>query len=147
MSHKFLFFAGTFHEWTIENQSPGGAAKLSKTALDLMFLAVRIEQGGNHKSSVLRTHPPHGFDGIERMTYYGSYPVSKLDIGGFNLSSLLPCRNEIPHRVQFHPMRYVLRWDSFMFIRIAIQVQNKLFMVKLDQYCNETKRFLDIVAK
>ena len=120
-SYIFPFFSGTFHEWTIENQSPGGAAKLSKTALDLMFLAVRIQQGGNHKSSVLRTHPPHGFDGIERMSYYGSYPVSKLDIGGFNLSALLHRASEIPQGVQFRPMHYVLRrWDSIKFTRVAI---------------------------
>ena len=46
-----------------------------------MLLAVRIELDGKHKSAVLRTHPPHGFDGVEKMSYYGSFPVSKLGFG------------------------------------------------------------------
>ncbi len=75
------FIAGTFHEWTIENQSPGGAAKLSKTALDLMMLSVRIKQGNDHKTAALRTHAPHGYEGVEKMTYSGTFPVSKINVG------------------------------------------------------------------
>ena len=33
---------GTFHEWTIENQSPGGSAKLNKGSLDMALLGVRV---------------------------------------------------------------------------------------------------------
>ena len=81
---KILFShrAGTFHEWTIENQSPGGSAKLSKTSLELMLLGVRVKKGNKKaRTAVLRTHAPHGFEGVESMQYYGSHPVSKFKIG------------------------------------------------------------------
>ncbi|XP_065653158.1 uncharacterized protein LOC136071792 [Hydra vulgaris] len=72
---------GTFHEWTIENQSPGGAAKLSKSSLEMLLLGVRVQKGKlPPTASVLRTHAPHGFDGVYSQTYSGSYPVSKLEI-------------------------------------------------------------------
>ena len=74
-------FAGTFHEWTIGNQSPGGSAKLSKTSLDLAFFGIRLQQRKRTEANVLRTHAPHGFDGMEKIGYYGSWPMSKFDIG------------------------------------------------------------------
>ena len=81
----FYFNLGTFHEWTIENQSPGGSAKLSKTSLEMMLLGVRVQKGSaKAKSAVLRTHAPHGFDSVEGLTYSGSFPVSKLKIGMLN---------------------------------------------------------------
>ncbi len=80
-SNQCNLFVGTFHEWTVENQSPGGAAKLSKTALDLMMFLVKIKKGNVHKTAALRTHAPHGFEGVEKMSYYGTYPVSKIDVG------------------------------------------------------------------
>lgn len=73
---------GTFHEWTVENQSPGGSAKLSKTSLELMLLGVRVKKGKSKaKAAVFRTHAPHGFEGVDTLQYFGSHPVSKLKIG------------------------------------------------------------------
>ena len=46
-----------------------------------MMFAVRVEQDNDHTTRVLRTHAPHGFEGIETMRYYGTYPVSKIDVG------------------------------------------------------------------
>lgn len=76
---------GTFNEWTLENQSPGGSAKLSRGALDLAFLAVRVQTQNGIKASLLRTHPPRGLPGVAGLSYSGGYPVSKLGIedGGF----------------------------------------------------------------
>lgn len=72
---------GTFHEWTIENQSPGGSAKLSKTSLEMMLLGVRVKKGSSKpRAAVLRTHAPRGFENVESMTYSGSFPISKLKV-------------------------------------------------------------------
>ncbi|KAK3739472.1 hypothetical protein QZH41_020504 [Actinostola sp. cb2023] len=71
---------GTFSEWTLENQSPGGSAKLSRGALDLAFLAVRVQNHHGTKASLLRTHPPRGLPGVDGLSYSGGYPVSKLGI-------------------------------------------------------------------
>lgn len=72
---------GTIHEWTIENQSPGGSAKLNKGALNLAVFGVRIADGDKSKASLLRIHAPHGYPGVESLSYSGSYPVSKLTPG------------------------------------------------------------------
>ena len=78
-------FSGTFHEWTVENQSPGGSAKLSKTALEKMFLGVRVQNGDadTTTSAILKTHSMKGFENetVKSMEYFGAYPVSKLAIG------------------------------------------------------------------
>ena len=72
---------GTIHEWTIENQSPGGSAKLNKGALNLAIFGVRVADGDKSKASLLRIHAPHGYPGVESLSYSGSYPVSKLTPG------------------------------------------------------------------
>ena len=72
---------GTIHEWTIENQSPGGSAKLNKGALILAVFGVRVADGDKSKASLLRIHAPHGYPGVESLSYSGSYPVSKLTPG------------------------------------------------------------------
>ena len=72
---------GTFHEWTIENQSPGGSAKLNKGALDLAVFGVRVKAKGRSTSSLLRVHPPHGYPGVAALSYSGAFPVTKLSPG------------------------------------------------------------------
>lgn len=72
---------GTFHEWTIENQSPGGSAKLNKGALDLAVFGVRVSRKSSQEAALLRTYPPAGFPGVETLSYSGAYPVSKLTPG------------------------------------------------------------------
>lgn len=72
---------GTIHEWTIENQSPGGSAKLNKGALNLAVFGVRVADGDKSEASLLRIHAPHGYPGVESLSYSGSYPVSKLTPG------------------------------------------------------------------
>lgn len=72
---------GTFHEWTIENQSPGGSAKLNKGALDMAVLGVRVSSRSSSEAALLRTYPPQGFPGVETLSYSGAYPVSKLTPG------------------------------------------------------------------
>lgn len=69
---------GTFHEWTIENQSPGGSAKLNKGALNMAVLGVRVAHGNKSEAALLRIHPPNGYPGVESLSYSGAYPVSKL---------------------------------------------------------------------
>lgn len=53
-----------------------------------MLFAVRLEQEDNHKTAALRTHAPHGFEGVDKMAYHGAYPVSKLEVG--KCSPLVP---------------------------------------------------------
>lgn len=74
---------GTIHEWTIENQSPGGSAKLNKGALNLAVFGVRVAEPDRNKSeaALLRIHAPHGYPGVESLSYSGSFPVSKLTPG------------------------------------------------------------------
>ena len=85
----FSHFPGTFHEWTIENQSPGGSAKLSKAALEKMFLGVRVQTGDNGnattQSAILRTHSMREFENetVKSLEYFGAHPVSKFAIGNF----------------------------------------------------------------
>jgi hypothetical protein len=72
---------GTFHEWTIENQSPGGSAKLNKGSLDMAVLGVRVAKKNISEAALLRIHPPQGLPGVEELSYSGAYPVSKLTPG------------------------------------------------------------------
>ena len=72
---------GTFHEWTIVNQSPAGAAKYG--VVDESLMAVRsepVDGSGNATAFTLRTHPPAGLPGVSAMRYHGAYPASRLDI-------------------------------------------------------------------
>ena len=54
---------GSIHEWTIENQSPAGSAKLNYVALDLAVFAVRVQRGASRIAKLLRTHPPKRYPG------------------------------------------------------------------------------------
>ena len=54
---------GSIHEWTIENQSPAGSAKLNYAALDLAVFGVRLQSGTKSIAKLLRTHPPSGYPG------------------------------------------------------------------------------------
>jgi non-lysosomal glucosylceramidase len=71
---------GTFHEWTVESQSPAGAAKYG--VVDDALLAIRLKnlQTNENHTRLLRTHPNHYFKGIDAIKYHGSYPVSKLEL-------------------------------------------------------------------
>ncbi|KAK3748066.1 hypothetical protein QZH41_014759 [Actinostola sp. cb2023] len=69
---------GTFHEWTIENQSPGGSAKLNNGALNMALLGVHVTRKNTSEAALLRTHPPQGYPGVEALSYSGAYPVTKL---------------------------------------------------------------------
>ena len=68
---------GTFHECTIINQSPAGAAKFGVVA-DMM-LGVRVDSDAR----LVRTHPPAWAPagaGVAQISYSGSYPLSRLSI-------------------------------------------------------------------
>ena len=74
---------GTFHEWTLINQHPAGAAKFGVVSDALIGL--RVQSGaGSSASRLLRTAPPPGavaagVTGVDSIRYSGSYPVSRLD--------------------------------------------------------------------
>ena len=70
---------GTFHEWTIVNQSPGGAAKYGVVGDALMFAGVDGSDG-SRTTALLRTQPPYSLPGVESMRYQGSYPAARLDV-------------------------------------------------------------------
>jgi uncharacterized protein (DUF608 family) len=74
---------GTFRQWCIESQSPGGGAKLDIGALDEAVLGVKI----GHKAALLRTRPPAGLPGVAAMTYEGAVPVSKLSVTDSSLGA------------------------------------------------------------
>ena len=63
---------GTFHEVTIQNGSPAGAAKYG--VLGDMLLGVRV--GGVARA--LRTAPPPFAAGVDQIAYSGAYPLSRL---------------------------------------------------------------------
>ena len=66
---------GSLHEWTIINQSPGGAAKIQN--FPDAFFAVRV----GTTARAMQTHPMlAGLQGVESLRYSGSYPVSKLSV-------------------------------------------------------------------
>lgn len=71
---------GSIHEWTLENQSPGGSVKLGPGALDKAVLGVRVSSPMGSKAALLRTHPPPGYPGVEALSYSGSFPVTKLSL-------------------------------------------------------------------
>ena len=68
---------GSFHECTIVNQSPAGAAKFG--VLADMLLGLRV----NDDARLVRTHPPAWAPagaGVAQIAYSGSYPLSRLSI-------------------------------------------------------------------
>lgn len=79
---------GTFHEVTIMNQSPAGAAKFG--VLQDLILAIRIvaASGGAAVTKVVRTSPPTfgaNISGVDAISYSGSYPVTRLQISDSDL--------------------------------------------------------------
>ena len=71
---------GSIHEWTLENQSPGGSVKLGPGALDKAVLGVRVSSSSGNKAALLRTKPPPGYPGVKALSYSGSFPVSRLSV-------------------------------------------------------------------
>jgi non-lysosomal glucosylceramidase len=71
---------GTFHEWTIENQSPATGTKYG--LVDNALLAFRIKnlQTNQSDTRLIRTHPNHNLKGIQTIKYHGAYPVSKFKL-------------------------------------------------------------------
>lgn len=68
---------GTFHEVTIVNQSPAGAAKFG--VLGDAFLGLRtVTNGGSTTARTIRTTPPSYATGVSEILYSGAYPVSRL---------------------------------------------------------------------
>ena len=67
---------GTFRQWCIESQSPGGGAKLDIGALDEAVLGLKV----GPKAALLRTLPPAGLPGVAAIKYEGAVPVSKLTV-------------------------------------------------------------------
>ncbi|XP_078367102.1 uncharacterized protein LOC144651095 isoform X2 [Oculina patagonica] len=71
---------GSIHEWTLENQSPGGSVKLGPGALDKTVFGVRVSSSLGTQAALLRTHPPPGYPGVQGLSYSGSFPVSRLSV-------------------------------------------------------------------
>lgn len=75
---------GSIHEWTIENQTPAGSAKLNQAALDLAVFGVRVKTGASNTAVLMRTHPPKGYPGnyLNYVTTNTSqrYPFSSLSL-------------------------------------------------------------------
>uniref|UniRef100_A0A1X7SQU2 Glycosyl-hydrolase family 116 N-terminal domain-containing protein n=1 Tax=Amphimedon queenslandica TaxID=400682 RepID=A0A1X7SQU2_AMPQE len=71
---------GTFHEWSIFNQYPAGAAKIQ--IIDDVFMGIRtVIQGQEPVSVVLQTQPSNQqLPAVEALKYQGTYPVSKLSV-------------------------------------------------------------------
>lgn len=70
---------GTFRQWCIESQSPGGGAKLDIGALNDAFIALSYENAGSDAAlATLRTNPPGDLPGIDAIKYEGAVPLSKL---------------------------------------------------------------------
>ena len=71
---------GSFHEWTLVNQSPGGAAKYGVVDQAVMALRTRgLSSNASHACAV-RTSPPAGLPGVTAIRYRGSYPTARLDV-------------------------------------------------------------------
>lgn len=74
---------GSFHEWTIMNQSPGGSPKIQE--YEHSYLALKV--GGVTKA--LQTNPFAGaVPGVDAITYGGSFPVSRLQVHEASFSPL-----------------------------------------------------------
>lgn len=80
---------GTFHEWTVESQSPAGSAKYG--VVDDTLLAFRITNLNTNESDarLIRTQPSQNLKGIDRIIYHGAYPVSKLELSDETLKAKL----------------------------------------------------------
>ena len=70
---------GSFHEWTLENASPAGQAKLPPAALQDALFGVWVGgTAGTKFAKAVRTSPPPGIPAIESLGYNGLYPMSRL---------------------------------------------------------------------
>ena len=68
---------GGFHAWTVENASPAGSTKIGE--LSEALVAVRASGGGVPTAArALRTAPPPGIAGVERLSFSGSQPFVRL---------------------------------------------------------------------
>ena len=68
---------GSFRDWNIFNNSPGGGG--GKVQLDEALFGLRIGgEGQPAKAWALRTHPPQGLPAIDEIEYSGAFPVSRL---------------------------------------------------------------------
>ena len=66
---------GTFHEWTIFNQYPAGAAKIQ--VIDDVFLGVRTATADGSVAVVLQTHPNDTrLPAVESLQYKGTVHCS-----------------------------------------------------------------------
>ena len=66
---------GTFHEWTIFNQYPAGAAKIQ--VIDDVFLGVRTATADESVAVVLQTHPNDTrLPAVESLQYKGTVHCS-----------------------------------------------------------------------
>jgi non-lysosomal glucosylceramidase len=74
---------GSFRDWTILNQGPAGSGKYG--IVDDVWMAARV--GG--KAKVLRTHPPSSLaaDGVDALTFSGSYPLTRLVVEDESLTT------------------------------------------------------------
>lgn len=73
---------GTFHEWTIMNGSPAGAAKFG--VIGDAWMAMRADPGAGQAATtgIVRTHPPAyaAGSGVSQIGYSGAYPMSRLSL-------------------------------------------------------------------
>ncbi len=65
---------GSLHEWTIQNQNPGGQAKIQEYPEALFAARIAKYEGAR----VLQTSPKIDAQGVESIQYSGIYPVSRL---------------------------------------------------------------------
>ncbi len=65
---------GSFHEWTIMNQSPAGAAKIQH--LPELFFAIKAGK----EALTIQTHPMTGLPGVKSIVYSGAHPLSRLKV-------------------------------------------------------------------
>jgi non-lysosomal glucosylceramidase len=67
---------GSFHDWNIFNNSPGGGNKIQ---FDGAFLGLRVKSSdGKARAWALCTHPPQKLPAISEIEYSGAFPVSRL---------------------------------------------------------------------
>ena len=71
---------GTFHEWTIENQSPATGTKYGRVDDALLAFRLKNLQTNQSDARLIRTHPTRNFKGVSKINYHGAYPVSKLEL-------------------------------------------------------------------
>jgi non-lysosomal glucosylceramidase len=74
---------GSFHDWNIFNNSPGGGGKVQLG--DALF-GLRVKTDGNKSHAwTLRTQPPRGLPSVAEIEYSGAFPVSRLRFRDPNL--------------------------------------------------------------